>query len=299
MAVIIYGTRDYGRVDGAGGEYATTRFLHAYFLPLFPTRSTWITGQGPDGPRGHATTLYGKSVAAGYLRVWGPIVGFACLGAGVANANILCLVGALAALALTAWSWSWRSVRTSREQRRSDYNFVAYGTRCEPRRMPRELRADLKRMLDARWDARQPDRSPNDVAQHGARDAEEAAIAYGLLRLAALRRDGATDDRDADRILDDERVPLGANDGPYRATAEAPTSMRHRTLAALVELGLAARAQREPVYTPTVEQRAAQTKRTVRRARFGVAVATIFGLVGLPLFFSSVQPVLDADIKML
>ncbi|MDX2093734.1 MAG: hypothetical protein SFX73_38200, partial [Kofleriaceae bacterium] len=33
--------------------------------------------------------------------------------------------------------------------------------------------------------------------------------------------------------------------------------------------------------------------------RFGVAVATIFGLVGLPLFFSSVQPVLDADIKML
>ena len=88
--------------------------------------------------------------------------------------------------------------------RRSDFNLVAFGTRCEPHRMSDELKSEFKTALDTRWNALKPDRSPNDIARHGTKDAKAAIVAYGLLRLAgAMRgRAGREEDADADRILD-------------------------------------------------------------------------------------------------
>ena len=78
--IVIYGTRHYGVVDERGGEYALTRFAHIYWLPLFPVGSMWVTRTTEDGYRGHTIGLSGKSVLAGYARVWGPIAKSAIIG---------------------------------------------------------------------------------------------------------------------------------------------------------------------------------------------------------------------------
>ena len=302
MAVIIYGIRNYGVVDAHGGELATTRFFHLWFAPLIPTGSTWITGTGPAGEVGHSIKLHGKSVAAGYLRVWGALVAIGNLVAGMQTAHLGHFVAAAIAGALCAWSWSWRSLRTEAARRRSDFNFVAFGTRCEPRRMSPELRGQARRDLERRWDARKPDKSPNDVARHGASDPAEAVIAYGLLRLAAVERGraGRDEDADADRILAGAHVPTEVGDGPYRATpaatAEAPTAA---TLGDLVAARAAEQIAANPVMVPTPIDVERAAKKRVRNQRLGLVCLTVLGAGGLAAFSSGMRPTLSPTLSEL
>src|SRR4051812_10326395 len=154
--VIIYGRRAYGRVDAHGGEYAHTTFAHLWYMPLFPIQSYWITQDG-EAPLGFEIGFHGRSVLAAYLRMWAPLAAIACLATGAP------FIGAAFA-ALGVWAWLWRRAPASR---RSDFNLVAYGTRCEPSRMPREMRDRVKRSLDSRWEGLALGKPPEDIAQFG------------------------------------------------------------------------------------------------------------------------------------
>ena len=286
MAVIIYGTREYGRVDAHDGEHAATRFFHIWFAPLFPVGSSWHTGRRADGTNAHAIKLYGKSVAAAYLRIWGPVVAIGCLSAGLSQLGARAMsagaIGTLAvaalALLLTAWSWTWRSLRGSAAIRRSDFNFVAFGTRCEPHRLLGAHRVLVKRDLDRRWSDRNPSRDPNEVAQHGAANAGEAVLAYGLLRLSAIERGraGAGDGADADRILAGKHDAPSTIDGPYR---EAPTAAADAaTQAELAELVGARAAETAKVAAAYAPDKHVELRRQKRRGRLQLA-----GLVFLSL----------------
>ena len=112
--------------------------------------------------------------------------------------------------------------------RRSDFQMLAFGTRCDPERMTSEMRAQLKLGLDERLAALDVKRSPDEVAELlGATSTREAVIAYGLLRLAAI--DAPRDARvkaatAARRILDGARDAAPASDGPYRAADQDAAS---------------------------------------------------------------------------
>jgi hypothetical protein len=154
----------------------------------------------------------GKSVLAGYLRFWGPALAVI----GVATLTIPGIALALLAAAACAWAWTWHSLRGDHAHRRSDFQFLAYGTRCDPRHFPRDMRARMKVDLDRRWTALATARPPEDVARFGAKTLDEAVTAYGLLRLTAL--DGhAEADAAADKILHDTRDMPADTAGPYRS----------------------------------------------------------------------------------
>lgn len=73
--IIFYGVRQYGRIDEQAGTSIATQFAHLWFVPLFPVRSHLVLGESADGKfSGIPIPLSGRSVAAGYLRIWGPIL---------------------------------------------------------------------------------------------------------------------------------------------------------------------------------------------------------------------------------
>jgi len=203
--ILVYGFRHHGRVDRSAEQYAVTEFFHLFFLPIVPIESLWMVAE----ESGHSIRLHGRSVVAGYLRIWGPLVAIACVLAAEARSAIY-VVPAIAAAALTAWTWTWHGLRRS-ARLRADFNQAAFGTRCEPRRLRAGMRRQMRQSLNEAWDALGTHRSPNDVAIHGATSPEETAIAYGILRIAK--------DPDADRMLDDRPVAAWTGDGPYRSAA--------------------------------------------------------------------------------
>jgi hypothetical protein len=71
--MIVYGTRHYGRIEEFRNTYVVTSFIHIWFLPIIPTGSHLVLGESEDGEatRGIPAGLSGRSVFAGYLRVWG------------------------------------------------------------------------------------------------------------------------------------------------------------------------------------------------------------------------------------
>jgi hypothetical protein len=262
--VIVYGHRAYGKVEHCGGQFAQTKFAHLYYMPLFPTGSFWVTAQDRSGTRGFPIRMHGKSVMATYLRMWGPIAAIACLVGG----NLVATLFGAAFAALSAWAWT---LSNTRHRRRSDFNLVAFGSRCEPALMDDDMRDAVKRSIEARWEQVAAGRPPEDIARYGAKTLEEAAAAYGLLRLAALDR--APDaDAAADRILAGEIEPLPAGDGPYRE-ADAPET--HAAVIAEVEsLGAAHHAQ-------TVASRADARRAKGRWWRPNNAVLFVLALAGL------------------
>ncbi len=271
--IIIFGRRSYGRVDAHGSEYAQTTFAHIYYVPLIPTGSFWVTSEVGNQRTGFSIPLHGKSVAAAYLRVWAPIAAIATLSAAPLVAGVPI---ALALLGLSAWAWSWRSVRGELAVRRSDFNRLAYGMRCEPSAMSPEVRAQVGANLRARWDRSGAQRSPNDVGKFGATDPGEAVIAYGLLSLSALEH-GGRDERDAaERILRGTHDPLpAAEDGPYReGTRPAPAAVHDQIASAAASV--------EAHSTGAVQAAVAGRKRVqapvVRAKKFGVA-GLVLGLV--------------------
>jgi hypothetical protein len=206
--VIIYGRRAYGRVDAHGGEHAQTTFAHIWYMPLIPIQSFWITADG-GAPRGFEIRAHGRSILLTYLRMWGPLVAIACFAAGSVGALV---AGALlSVLSIAAWV-----ARSARPSRRSDFNLVAFGTRCEPARMPTDMRARIKHGLQERWDKLGLTRPPEDIAQYGAKSIAEASTAYGLLRIAGVERRDASAHAAADRITTGQYDVAPAVDGPYR-----------------------------------------------------------------------------------
>jgi len=219
--IVIYGTAFYGQVDGHGGQRQLTKFFHLYYVPLVPVDTLWVTRDLARGYNGHAVQMSGRSVLAGYARVWGPI---AAVGAAAAG-GVGGVVAACALAALTAWTWTWRSVRSAREQRRSDFHLRAFGTRCDPLKMDSRLASVLQADVAGRWAQVADGATPEDVARLGAANPAQAVLAYASLRLAARLAplQHARNARDAsERILDairdhDDRALEG---GPYRSTGQ-------------------------------------------------------------------------------
>ncbi len=208
---IVFGTRNYGRIESHGGEYAHTTFAHCQYMPLIPMSSTWVTKDVGNGLRGFPIPLSAKSVVAGYLRMWGLIAaGISLFVGGLGGTVTAAVLGAL-------WLWAW-ACRWQRGSRRSDFRLIAFGTRCPPERMPIEMRADLRQALESAWRDLATTRSPDDVAAYGPQSTTEAVLAFGLLELAALTgQSGAA--AAASRILRGTHAPLPEGEGPYRTAA--------------------------------------------------------------------------------
>jgi len=218
--IVIYGTRFYGQVDSHGGQRQLTKFFHVYYVPLVPVGTIWVTRELDRGYNGHAVQMSGRSVVAGYARVWGPI---AALGA-IATGSVGCIVAASAVAALSIWSWTWHSVRGARERRRSDFHLLAFGTRCDPLKMENQLASVLQADVAERWAQVADGSTPEDIARLGAANPAQAVLAYASLRLAARLAPGGHARKareDSDRILDAIRDGDPALDGgPYRSAAQ-------------------------------------------------------------------------------
>lgn len=212
MSVIIYGQRPYGRIHAHEGEYVHTQFVHIDFIPLFPVESFWITSElAPDQLLGFPIKLHAKSILATYLRFWAP--GGAAL-VFVSSGSLVATALALALAALSAWSWMWGPRRGALARRRSDFDRVALGSRCHPAWLTDDMRRRLGRTLESQL-ARLPDaRPPDDIARFGARNLDEAILAYGLLRLNAVEHRAAA--ATADRLLASTFDELPSEGGPYR-----------------------------------------------------------------------------------
>jgi hypothetical protein len=217
--IIVWGSRHYGKVDGHGSEYMSTRFGHLYFIPLIPLESRWVTRVlGGDQLLGFDTPLSARSVLATYLRVWAP---FIALGLG-ATMTIWGFAAAAVLLGLSGWSWTWTKVR-GRELRRAQLNQIAFMTACDPLRRPVHQCMSLRREIEARFAEVSHGRTPDDVARLGADTPLEAALAYGCLRIVAATAEGRTarKAREAsERVLDrltEREVDALADGGPYRA----------------------------------------------------------------------------------
>jgi hypothetical protein len=211
--IVIWGTRNAGKVDHREGQYALTRFAHVYWLPLFPVSAMWVTRAG----YGHTMKMSGKSVIAAYARTWGVILGVAGL------IGWIGLPAAIVGVSLAALSWAWKDISIASDKRRSDLNLLAFGTRCEPKLLPDGLASGIKAELDARWAQISDGQSPDEVARYGTDDVTRAATAYGILRLTALSLPG---DQARDAEAQAARIAEGVREkgqleagGPYRSQA--------------------------------------------------------------------------------
>lgn len=212
MGVIIYGRRAYGRVHQHEGEYADTQFAHVDFVPLFPIGSFWVTQDLGNGQRmGFPIKLNGKSVLATYLRIWGPL---AAIGVLATTHSLTGTILGLAIAALSIWSWTWRARRGDLVHRRSDFDRVALGSRCDPAWMTSDMRDRVANSLENSLAKREDARPPDDVARFGAKDVQEAVLAYGLLRISSLKHRAAG--AAADRLLASAFDQLPQDGGPYR-----------------------------------------------------------------------------------
>ena len=219
--IVIYGTGFYGQVDSRGGQAQLTKFFHLYYVPIFPVGTIWATQHLDEGYQGHAVRMSGRSVLAAYARVWGPLAVVAAVIAGGLGG----LAVAIGAGALCAWSWTWRSLRDPRERRRSDLNLIAFGTRCDPLRMPDPLASSLQRPTAERWALVAEGSTPEDVARLGAASPVQQVFAYASLRLAARFAPGeharaalTASERILDAAKDVDETALEG--GPYRSLGQ-------------------------------------------------------------------------------
>ena len=70
--IIVGGKRIYGKVEQVGSTFIATTFAFLQYLPLFPTQSHIVLGEGSPGSwEVIPIKMHWKSVLAGYLRAWG------------------------------------------------------------------------------------------------------------------------------------------------------------------------------------------------------------------------------------
>lgn len=225
--IVIYGTRFYGTVKAHGGQHQLTKFFHVYYLPIVPVGTIWVTREDDGHYRGHDVRMSGKSVVAGYARVWGPLAVVGAIAAGGAAG----IAAAAGLAAVSAWSWTWRSLRSERERRRSDFHLLAFGTRCDPLDMEPALAGQLQDHVRAQWAEVAGGASPEDIARLGAANPAQAVLAYAQLRLAA-RLGPSAHAADAiaagDRILDAVKDAPALDGGPYRGdVGHLPAGAEH------------------------------------------------------------------------
>lgn len=217
MAPVQLPRRVFGKVDEYGGELIATLFWRLWFLPLVPRASVWISTD--ERERGRQVRWHGRSIAAGYLRTWAPIVWLFAFAVDTSRAYTISGV----AVALCAWSWSWRMSHRHKAQLRSDFDRVALGSQCPPELL---LREDLEQLFSAKQEelaARGAERSPEDIARFGSDDLGELITAYAVLRLAAARHRPSGPWRlAAQRILDGRHDPAEASDGVFRSRVVKP-----------------------------------------------------------------------------
>ncbi len=80
--IIVWGTKLYGKVDEIEGVgYVATQFGHLFWIPLIPLNSFFVTRDGRHEFEGTPIGLHGKSVLAGYGRVFSVLFILAGLGA--------------------------------------------------------------------------------------------------------------------------------------------------------------------------------------------------------------------------
>lgn len=284
MGVVIYGRRAYGRVHQHEGEYADTQFAHIDFIPLFPIGSFWVTQDLGNGQRmGFPIKLNGRSVAATYLRIWGlPIaIGLLAASSSVASTIAGAIIGAL-----SIWSWTWRSRRGDLELRRSDFDRVALGSRCNPAWMTADMRDRVGKSLETSLAKRDDARPPDDVARFGAKDVQEAVLAYGVLRISAVKHRAAS--ASADRLLASAFEQLPADGGPYRESIGS----------AVPELGAAisaaARAHAEAARAHRIQGRRWFQNRWLQLAGLVMVSMGAVGMAG-----ENLRPTLDVTGKQL
>jgi hypothetical protein len=198
-----------GKVLEHRGAYVLTRCAcYARVIPLFPISSFWIAPGEPT----RRIRLVGRSVAAVYIRWWGPV--FALLAIGLAP-GIVGLVVPVAVMAVWAVAWRWRWL-ASRDAVFADFDAVVLGSACPPRLLLPADRAAQRSDATGRWNDAHRKRPPEDIAREGTDDADEAVQAYACLRLASV------DDAEAAtlvRAMVEQRPASGAGAGPYRDAA--------------------------------------------------------------------------------
>src|SRR6185503_2201416 len=181
---------------------------------LFPISSFWVTQDLGNGQRmGFPIKMHGKSVLATYLRIWGLPIAVGLL---AASSSLTGTIAGAIVLALSIWSWTWRTRRGDLTLRRSDFDRVALGSRCDPAWMTADMRDRIANSLETSLAKREDARPPDDVARFGAKDVQEAVIAYGLLRISAVKHKAAA--ASADRLLASAFEQLPTEGGPYRET---------------------------------------------------------------------------------
>lgn len=219
--IIVYGTSHYGKVDGQGEEYAMTRFAHIYYMPLFPVSSWWMTGS----ERGFATKFNWRSIGAAYARSWGLVLGTLALYTAVASgAAVIAVVSAAIGAALIATSVAAFRIKFRRSTPsllRGDFNYLAFGTHCDPHLFTREFKDVQRRLLAERTAEFGMLRPPEDVARFGAANAMEAALAYGALAL----QPGANEQDIAQLLTNQPTLAVKADGGVYRLAADQMGAM--------------------------------------------------------------------------
>jgi hypothetical protein len=286
MGVVIYGRRAYGRVHQHEGEYADTQFAHIDFLPLFPVSSFWVTQDLGNGQRmGFPIKLNGRSVAATYLRIWGLPIGIGMLAGGSLPVAI---AGAIL-LALSLYSWTWRSRRGAHAHRRSDFDRVALGSRCDPRWMTSDMRDRIGKSLETSLAKRDDARPPDDVARFGARDLNEAVLAYGLLRISSVKHTAAA--ASADRLLSSAFEQLPSDGGPYRESIGAAVPELGSAISAAARAAAEAARARRPVHKRWFHKPWVQL--------VGLLFLTPMALGGIAGIYKSIAPAHEVTAKQL
>ena len=214
--IIIYGHRTYGAVDEQGGQHAVTTFAHAYYMPLFPISSTWMTG--PE--RGISIKLSGKSVLAAYARTWGAVGAIGCVFSALGGGGAVVGLAAVALGTASISSWRWRKRRTEQAVLRGNLNALAFGTYCDSHLLAKDVVASLRERLEARRLAAGMTRPPEDVARFGSRNIEELASAYGLLCLH-----GRTTAADIAALLELKAPTTEGREGIYRDGHEGSVAL--------------------------------------------------------------------------
>jgi hypothetical protein len=299
MGVVIYGRRAYGRVHAHEGEYADTQFAHIDFVPLFPLTSFWVTQDLGNGQRmGFPIKLHGKSVLATYLRVWALPIGIGLFAAG----GIGTMIPGAALVALSMWSWTWRSRRGELALRRSDFDRVAFGSRCDPAWMTDDMRARLAASLETSHAKRDGARPPDDVARFGAKDTQEAVLAYGLLRIAAVEHKAAA--ASADRLLASAFDQLPSEGGPYReVTGSAVPELGAAITAAARDAAEASRAHGAAITAAARSAAQAARRRSWLRKpwfqAFALALFTLVAIGGAPAAYKALGPAREIGHKEL
>lgn len=206
---IIWGKRTYGAVDKVGTTSVKTVFGHLYYLPLIPMSSHYVDAK--KGTSYELTSMDGRSILCGYLRIWMPLAFVIALIAfdvfetvdGMLAKVICGLIMALsAAAAIGSYIYDKKVVRKESTQVR-DMMQRHFGVALDPYRCRVSLQADIdehvrahsKDPLDPSWYTRTLDDAVSqpflvDMAVLRARcDQHDATLqARALQRLPGARK---------------------------------------------------------------------------------------------------------------